>query len=279
VKPPFRWVGGKTKLLPHIEPFLPREAWGEYTNIRRYFEPMMGGGALYWHYGDVAEQCFLNDINFPLMNTYAMLRSCFDDVRTAAMRFDDLSYNELRQRFNQHKAPGGGYDSDLAAMFCMLMGTCFNGVYRENRKGGFNCPQGGDSKGNRHEWSRVDWEGLQKAGARLHQSLATISYGSIFPWPWPEARPGLGDLVFYDPPYFGEFSDYDASRFGELQHRQLYQQAQEWAERGATVIVCGSNNDWSWGIYGKPTTVIPVRRTVGNSLRGDATEALYVYGA
>lgn len=276
MKPPFRWVGGKTRLLPYIDKYLPHEAWGEHVNINRYFEPMMGGGAVFWSYGEpVANHCFLNDINYPLMNAYACLRSVYADVRIEAMKLDDLSYNEVRQKFNRCKQlTGAGWDAELAAMFCMLMGTCFNGVYRENLSGGFNCPQGKDSKGKRHEWSRVDWEGLQKAGAGLLG--AAIAHGSIFPWPWENARPGLGDVVVYDPPFAGEFSDYHSSRFTLEHHASLRDQAQGWADNGATVVVCGSNNEWSWKVYGQPTEVVPIQRNVGNSLRGMATEALYV---
>lgn len=272
MKPLFKWVGGKTKLLPHIDQYLPREA-------NTYFEPMMGGGAVFFDYGGMrAQQVYLNDVNFPLMATYDALRTGFHEVRLRAMELQDLDYYELRQRFNQLKSQVPTQQpATLAALFILVTHLCFNGLYRENRKGGFNTPQGRDSKGRPYDVRFIDWERLEQ-GAQLLRNT-TIESGSIFPWPtrWP--RPGLGDVVFYDPPYFGEFSDYDASRFGELQHRQLHQQAQEWADAGATVIVCGSNNDWSWGIYGKPTTVIPVRRTVGASLRGDVTEALYVYGA
>jgi hypothetical protein len=44
------------------------------------------------------------------------------------------------------------------------------------------------------------------------------------------------------------------------------------------VIVCGSNNEASWSVYGQPTKVIELQRTVGHSKRGKATEALYLFG-
>lgn len=277
MKPLFKWVGGKTKLLPHILQFVPDDA--RHNAISNYFEPMMGGGALFFDWGATsAQRCYLGDINYPLMATYDALRTGFHEVRLRAMELQDLPYDELRKMFNHEKQLiPTRKPATLAALFILVTYLCFNGLYRENRKGGFNTPQGRDSKGRPYDVRFIDWERLEQ-GAQL-LGHAVIESGSIFPWPerWP--RPGLEDVVFYDPPYFGEFSDYDASRFGELQHRQLHQQAQEWAEAGATVIVCGSNNDWSWRIYGKPTTVIPVRRTVGASLRGDVTEALYVYGS
>lgn len=278
MKPPFRWVGGKTKMLPYIDKYLPREAWGEYVNINRYFEPMVGGGALFFDYGDVAEQCFLNDINVPLMHTYMALRDNFTTLRYLVEGNSSRSYNDVRTVFNAEKSNPTQNPVRLAVPFIMLMATCFNGLYRENLSGGFNASQGGDSKGKPHGWDRIDWEHLEKAGKALQGT--TLSQGSIFSWPWVGVElPGLGDVVVYDPPFAGEFSDYHSSRFTLEDHRMLHLQAQEFANNGATVIVCGSNNEWSWKVYGKPTEVVTVRRTVGASLRGDVTEALYVYAA
>ncbi len=278
MKPPFRWVGGKTKMLPHILPHLPGHTHSS-TRVKRYFEPMVGGGAVFWEYGSqYAEQCFLNDVNVPLMCAYSGLRSSYGLMRDTSLRYDDYSYNALRDLFNQEKKRTNPDSILLGTLFVMLVGTGFNGLYRENLSGGYNTPQGKDNKGNRHAWNRVDWERLQKAGARLRDCFATLACGSIFPWPWVGVNPpGLGDVVVYDPPFAGEFSDYHSSRFTLDHHTALRDQAQGWAANGATVVVCGSNNEWSWKIYGKPTEVVTVRRTVGNSLRGDATEALYVY--
>jgi len=40
-KPFVRWVGGKSRLLPRIMPFVP-------DPIENYFEPFLGGGAVFF---------------------------------------------------------------------------------------------------------------------------------------------------------------------------------------------------------------------------------------
>lgn len=280
MKPPFRWVGGKTKMLPYIDKYLPGEAWGEYININRYFEPMMGGGALFFDYGDVAKECYLMDINKPLMSAYAALRDEFNAVhQIVSNTYPTIPYDELRAVFNEEKKSSNNNVVRLGSLFIALNHLCFNGVYRENLGGGFNVPRGDHGSGptkRPRQLSSIDWGALVQASLRLQSAKLAIG-DCLTAWPaeWPQ--PGLGDVVFYDPPYAGEFSDYDAQRFTLDHHRALHAQGGAHAAAGATVIVCGSNNEWSWKIYGKPTEVVNVRRTVGNSLRGDATEALYVY--
>jgi DNA adenine methylase len=84
-------------------------------------------------------------------------------------------------------------------------------------------------------------------------------------------------LVFCDPPYLGEFSSYDKSGFTREGHLSLAQWSETLRDEGALVIVCGSDNEHSRAIYGKPHTVIELQRTVGASNRSKAREALYVY--
>src|ERR1043165_9645191 len=94
---PIRWVGGKTRLLPDIKAFLP-----EVPN--RYFEPFMGGGALFIEYGHKSTgRAYLSDINMFLMNVYSALGDSVDDVLCALTNLGDTSYDNLRAQFNELK--------------------------------------------------------------------------------------------------------------------------------------------------------------------------------
>jgi DNA adenine methylase len=193
----------------------------------------------------------------------------------------DRPYDEIRAAFNAERKTDSDDPVQLGAPFVMLNHLCFNGLWRENKSGGFNVPRGTQGSGPNERprsLATIDWDHLKLAGERLQS--AQLDHGDCLnAWPTEWPPPGLGGVVFYDPPYAGEFSNYDAKAFTLDHHRALRDQAQRWADNGATVIVCGSNNEWSWKIYGKPTEVVSVRRTVGASLRGDATEALYVFAA
>lgn len=263
---PLKWVGGKTRLAPDILPLLPPQP-------ENYFEPFFGGGALFFAYGYKAKkQVFINDINLPLMNTYRMLASSDrDSLLTLVEEIGHGAYETIRDRFNEIKDQPG---IESAAHFIVVNTMCFNSVYRENKKGKFNVPVGKNSKGHRNTCDSLDYDALRFAG-RLMQGIH-IENGSFTPWPFP-VNPGKGDVVFFDPAYLKEFSQYNKSGFTVDDHKTLHTQALEHAANGATVIVCGSNNDASQAIYGQPTKVVALARTVGHSKRKQATECLWVY--
>ncbi|HFR3450499.1 TPA: DNA adenine methylase, partial [Streptococcus suis] len=65
LKPFTKWTGGKRKLLTQLHEHLPFE-------YNRYFEPFVGGGALFF---DLApENAVINDFNEELINTYLQIR-------------------------------------------------------------------------------------------------------------------------------------------------------------------------------------------------------------
>jgi DNA adenine methylase len=268
-------------MLPFIYKHLPAsDITGLPLPCARYFEPLVGGGAMFFDYGWQANQALLNDLNKPLMDAYRCLKDYFTALEIGVKDDADRSYNDLRAYFNAERKANTENPLVLGPLFVMLNHLCFNGLWRENKSGGFNVPRGTQGSGPNERprsLATIDWDHLKLAGERLQS--AQLAHGDcLIAWPW-EALPGLGDVVSYDPPYAGEFSNYDAKAFTLDHHRALRDQAQRGADNGATVIVCGSNNEWSWKIYGKPTEVVSVRRTVGASLRGDATEALYVFAA
>lgn len=271
MKPIFRWVGGKGRLLGLIRSrFLPKQP------PRRYFEPFLGGGALFFAWGHEATECFLSDICQPLMLAYEGLQESPDLVHGHIADLKSLDYYEIRDKFNNHKLSMFPDKPLSAALFIALNHMCFNGVYRENRHGGFNVPQGakGPEK-TKLSLSTLDWNELLKAAALLTDVQQTTSSFTDWPIHWP--LPGRGDVKFYDPPYLAEYNQYNQKGFGVTEHRMLHAQAQVEADRGCLVIVCNSNNELTRSIFGAPTHVVQVNRTVGHSLRGSATEAIYVY--
>lgn len=273
--PPIRWVGGKKRLMAMIKNHFPTQPFD------RFYEPFMGGGAIFFNHGYQASECYVSDLCMPLMNMYEQLQENFHEVwqHIEEMKVD-FDYNALREEFNLNKSGTAGFGDRIlgAAQFIALNHTNYNGLYRENKKGGYNVPQGKKGKkdlGNKLDLSNISREQYWTAAARLDG--CHIMTRDFLKWPQDWPRPGLGSLVFFDPPYLGEFSDYNADKFGEQQHRELRAQAEEFSKRGAYVIVCNSFNELTVSIFGTPTKVCGVERTVGNSLRGPATEAIYVY--
>ncbi|WP_301024802.1 DNA adenine methylase [Muribaculum sp.] len=150
-KPFLKWAGGKTQLLPTIDSFLPDTFRGE--DDVTYIEPFVGGGAMLFYmlqkYTNI-KRAVINDINPHLIKTYKVIRdepySLIDALNEFQAKFRILGdydkqkefYLEIRNRFNQHHLT----DVEEASYMIFLNRTCFNGLYRENSKGGFNVPFG-----------------------------------------------------------------------------------------------------------------------------------------
>lgn len=150
-KPFLKWAGGKTQLLPTLDSFLPKKYRCE--NDITYIEPFVGGGAMLFYmlqkYRNI-KRAVINDINPHLITTYRVIRdkpySLIDALTDLQNRFKALAdndkqkalYLEIRKSFNNNKLTA----IEEAAYMIFLNRTCFNGLYRENSKGGFNVPFG-----------------------------------------------------------------------------------------------------------------------------------------
>ena len=75
-KPFLKWAGGKGQLLKEIEKYYP---FTKYTNITKYAEPFVGGGAVLFDILNKFElqEVYISDINAELINTYTIIR---DDI-------------------------------------------------------------------------------------------------------------------------------------------------------------------------------------------------------
>lgn len=150
-KPFLKWAGGKTQLLPTLDSFLP-ETFRREDDVT-YIEPFVGGGAMLFFmlqkYSNI-KRAVVNDINPHLIKTYTVIRdepfSLIDTLNELQNTFKALVeydkqrdfYLDIRNRFNQSTLT----DVEEAAYMIFLNRTCFNGLYRENSKGGFNVPFG-----------------------------------------------------------------------------------------------------------------------------------------
>lgn len=157
VKPFIKWAGGKSQLLSDIRNNYPT---GLGRSVKRYCEPFVGGGAVLFdilgNY-DVNE-VLINDINEELINTYRKIKETpkelISDLTNVQNEFWPLDiesrkeyYYVKRERFNYLKVNGDEkVNLEKAALFIFLNKTCFNGLYRVNKKGLFNVPAGAYKK-------------------------------------------------------------------------------------------------------------------------------------
>lgn len=150
-KPFLKWAGGKTQLIQEIRTNLPRQI---KSNKFTYIEPFVGSGAiLFWMINEFPnlKNAVINDINTDLINTYRTIASnpkeLISILNTLQGEYHSLvNYQEKKKEYYYEKRKLFNYrqmeQSGQAALFIFLNRTCFNGLYRVNRKNEFNVPMG-----------------------------------------------------------------------------------------------------------------------------------------
>ena len=223
-----KWAGGKGQLLTQLEPFFP--APGSY---RRYFEPFLGGGAVYFHLQPgVAE---LSDLNEDLITAYTVIRDDLDALLVSLRRHQDTQEYFYRVRDElplERMTP-----VQRASRFIFLNKRGYNGLYRVNSKGKFNVPFG------RYKTQpRIFDEDNLRAVSRLLRgaTFAVRSYEEAL------TSAGVGDFVYLDPPYqplsaTAYFTGYTKDRFDEADQARLAELLHELDRRGARFLL--NNHD------------------------------------
>jgi DNA adenine methylase len=245
VRPLLKWAGGKRQLLPRLSLYYPDQ-------FTRYIEPFVGSGAVFFDLLNTGRlegrRATLADVNPDLIGCYLAVRDDVEEVirelqalaREHTRRGNDLYY-AVRHQFNVLRGAGrlpDLYTPDMAAMLIYLNRTGFNGLFRQNRDGGFNVPAG------RYLNPRIcDPDHLRSVADALQRHDVTIELGS-FDATLAEAGPG--DFVYCDPPYAplsrtASFAHYTAGGFTAEDQERLQQSVITAARRGATVLVSNSS--------------------------------------
>lgn len=233
MKPILKWPGGKARLAPAISDAFASRCEGVY------YEPFIGSAAVYLHrkaQGEVGASV-LADINPKLVELHKAVRDRVDDVLSelkSMPRGEDYTehYYEVREAFNAGPWEGPRH----AARFIWLNRACFNGLYRENKKGFFNVPVGRYAK-----LSIPPAAAFRKVSKLLADAeIRVADFRELV------AMAGPQDQVYCDPPYVplnatANFTGYAKDGFGDPEQRALAYLARKAAERGADVVL--SNHD------------------------------------
>ena len=132
--PIVKWVGGKRQLMFELLKNMPE-------NYNRYFEPFIGGGALFFELQP--DNAYISDMNEELINLYQVVRDNVDELITDLQKHDiSKEYFMGIRNIDRTKDYENWSDVQKASRFIYLNRTCFNGMYRVNSKGEFNVPFG-----------------------------------------------------------------------------------------------------------------------------------------
>lgn len=153
VRPFVKWAGGKNKLILQIEQYYPKEL--KENKIDVYIEPFVGGGAILI---DILKKynikkAYAFDINKNLINCYNIIKDKVESLvlelkklEEEYLKLDDENrkeyYYDIRKKYNSINIENENEALEKTTYFIFLNKTCFNGLYRENRRGQFNVPIG-----------------------------------------------------------------------------------------------------------------------------------------
>lgn len=225
-KPFVKWAGGKGQLLEQLDTFLP-VGFGNRRDIT-YIEPFVGGGAMLFYllqrYPNI-RHAVINDVNYDLTTCYRTIKDTPEELITSLLDIQ-YAYNELqtedarrdfflaaRDRYNEKNLD----PIENTTKFIFLNRTCFNGLYRVNRKGLFNVPFGRyiNPQICDPETIRLDSELLQRVEILTGDFEATLDHVSD------------GYNFFYiDPPYrplnaTSSFNSYSKDDFNDEEQIRL----------------------------------------------------------
>lgn len=244
VKPFLKWAGGKSQLLKEIQKYYP---FGD-SNFTKYAEPLVGGGAVLF---DVLnkydlKEVYISDTNAELMNTYKVIREDVENLikilNTLQEEFIPLDedhrkeyYYEKRDRFNYLKSTNN-IDIEQAALMIFLNKTCFNGLYRVNKKGQFNVPMGAYKNP------------LICNEKNLKAVSDKLQFVSIVCGDYKKSEDFIDEhtFVYFDPPYrplnqTSGFTSYTEDDFSDEDQKDLAKFVDEMDKKGARIVV--SNSD------------------------------------
>lgn len=240
IKPFVGWAGGKSQLLPEIETEIKRA--GQFDT---YYEPFVGGGAVLFDL--LPQKAVINDYNEELVNAYRTIRDDLPDLLTELSKLHNSKDDFYKIRVWDREPDYANLSkAKKAARFIYLIKTCFNSLYRVNRKGYFNTPYG-----RKRTIQIVDQDNLMAISQYLNDNEVAITSGD-FAKVLAQVKPN--SLVYLDPPYVpltatASFTSYTSVGFNKSDQECLAQSCQHLDRIGAKFIESNSDTELVHELY------------------------------
>jgi DNA adenine methylase len=227
-----KWAGGKRCLLKELKAHLPKK-------FDTYYEPFVGGGALFFSISKQIKYAFLSDSNFDLILAYKAIQKDPKKLLSLLKKHKENHskdyYYKIRDKHNISNP------LDAAARLIYLNRTCYNGLYRVNKLGRFNVPIGSYKNPTIVNESNI---------FACHEALRNVkiemrSFDTI--------RPKAGDFVYFDPPYHPtdeiSFTNYTKLDFTEKDQANLRDFAITLDKKGVNVLLSNSHTPFIRNLY------------------------------
>ena len=220
-KPFVKWVGGKRSILSEIIKRIEKSPFKD-----NYIEPFVGGGAVFFE--AKPKKAYLSDINFHLIVTYQSIKDNLEDI------IGELKQHKKSHNKDYYLKVRAGLNKEeslvkIASSFIYLNKTCFNGLYRVNKKGDFNVPIGSYKNP-----AILDEKNLRNCSKVLRE--VKINQHDFM-----KLKPKKSAFYYLDPPYHKTYSQYDGSGFGDEEHKELAEFCKKINDVGSHFLL--SNSD------------------------------------
>lgn len=233
LQPFTKWTGGKRQLLPVIRELMPK-------TYNRYFEPFVGGGALFF---DLApKDAVINDFNAELINCYQQIKDNPQELIEILKVHQEYNskeyYLDLRSADRDERIDMMS-EVQRAARILYMLRVNFNGLYRVNSKNQFNV-----SYGRYKNPKIVDEELISAISVYLNNNQLEIKVGD-FEKAIVDVR--TGDFVYFDPPYIplsetSAFTSYTHEGFSFADQVRLRDAFKRLSDTGAYVMLSNSSS-------------------------------------
>lgn len=268
-KPFMKWVGGKQQLLSQFEPYLP-------AKVSRYIEPFVGAGAVFfhlWNTNRLSGQSLLFDNNAELINTYCIIRDELESLtKLLATHEENHSKDYYYQIRSLDRQKANLTKAERAARILYLNKTCYNGLYRVNKKNEFNVPMGSykNPKVLHLDVLRTANLALQMTQVEVKDFREIVKVAEA------------GDFIYFDPPYdpiskTSSFTGYTAGSFGDEDQQDLAKIFQQLSDKGCLCMLSNSYTPFICDLYKNFTIkAVHARRAINSDPlgRGDIIEAI-----
>lgn len=233
--PLLKWAGGKRKIARKIIDLINHD-----IQDGTYFEPFLGGGAVLFELAPEKAICF--DYNKDLIEFYNVVKKQPKKlINILEKKYEHQNnkdfYYSIRELDRDESKFNAMSEVERAARFMYLNKTCFNGLWRVNRKGYNNVPFG------RYVRPKIlDEEAIMKASKYFNDNNIQF-YSSDFSEVLKYVK--KGDLIYFDPPYDieenqSEFVSYTMNGFNREDQKRLKEVSDKLVEKGAIVAISNS---------------------------------------
>ncbi len=230
-KPFIYWVGGKRKIADQLIDRFPTS-----LSLNNYYEPFLGGGALFFKIKDRFKQCFLSDINLELITSYNMVKK--NPTAVGDLLSKHKEHHSKEYYYSVVNNDNSNDPTNITARFLYLNKYSFNGIYCVNKKGKLCLHFSTHNHGISHFKNR-----LKQCSSFLSDTLIYVTDFSFI-------EPKENDFVYFDPPYHkaGE-KFYTRLPFNEHEQIRLRDFAKELTSKGVKLMISNSDTNFIREIY------------------------------